>query len=351
MNPSQCIPSILLGCCLPMWLPASTFFNLAQLPNEELRVAENVLLYQRHTGGWPKNYDRKQRLSKQQRIQLMKAKTTKDSTIDNGATYTEIRILAKVYQKKDDGRFQKAAMRGIRYLLEAQHANGGWPQRFPNPTGYARYITFNDNAMIGVLELLQDIAKAKEQFSFVPQGVRKKCELAVERGINCILKCQIRVDGRLTVWCAQHDHVTLIPRKARSYELPSLSGYESVGIVRFLMKIKEPSPRIIKSIDAAVSWLQRAELKGIKIVRRKDNTLPKGYDRVVVKSPNAPPMWARFYDIKTNRPIFCSRDGIPRANLADISYERRNGYSWLGYYARRLLSRDWPAWKRRVSRD
>jgi PelA/Pel-15E family pectate lyase len=58
-------------------------------------------------------------------------------------------------------------------------------------------------------------------------------------------------------------------------------------------------------------------------------------------------MWARFYEIGTNKPIFCSRDGIPRATLAEISYERRTGYSWLGYYAKSLLTEDYPAWQKK----
>ena len=82
--------------------------------------------------------------------------------------------------------------------------------------------------------------------------------------------------------------------------------------------------------------------------KKKKESAPKGYDKVVVKDPSAPPLWARFYEIGTNKPIFCSRDGKPRETLAEISYERRNGYSWLTDCPSRLLTRDYPAWKRRV---
>ena len=73
----------------------------------------------------------------------------------------------------------------------------------------------------------------------------------------------------------------------------------------------------------------------------------KGWDKVVVKDAAAPPMWARFYEIGTNKPIFCSRDGVPKDTLAEISYERRNGYSWLGRYAADLLAKDYPAWQKK----
>ena len=114
------------------------------------------------------------------------------------------------------------------------------------------------------------------------------------------------------------------------------------------MQIEEPSDEVIRSIEGAVAWFEESKLKGIKVVRVEDTATPKGFDKVVVKDATAPALWARFYNIQTNRPIFCSRDGIPRETLAEISYERRNGYSWLGHYAQGLLERDLPAWRLRL---
>jgi PelA/Pel-15E family pectate lyase len=170
---------------------------------------------------------------------------------------------------------------------------------------------------------------------------------AFEKGVQCILDCQIRVDGRLTAWCAQHDEKTLKPASARTYELASLSGAESVEIVGLLMSIEKPSPRVIEAVEAAVAWFEAAKLKGIRVEIRPDPRSPSGTDKIVAQDTAAPPMWARFYEIGTNRPIFCDRDGVPKHNLADIGYERRNGYSWLGYYAQDLLAKDYPAWRSR----
>ncbi len=317
---------------------------------DDLKIAENVLLYQRATGGWPKNYDREQPLTEARRIDLLNDKSKNDSTIDNGATHTEIRLMANASAKSREQRFKQAALRGIQYLLDGQYDNGGWPQRFPGPRGYSRYITFNDNAMIGVMNLLRDVADGSEVFAFVPDAMRLQCGQAVQRGIDCILKCQVKVDGKPTAWCAQHDQVSFEPQKARSYELAALSGSESVGIVRFLMHIDDPSDEVIRAIEGAVSWFEQSKLNGIRLVRVEDAAAPKGFDQVVVEDPQAAPMWARFYDIRTNQPIFCSRDGIPQPTLAGISYERRNGYSWLGYYPQQLLKRDLPAWKHRLER-
>ena len=317
---------------------------------ESNQRAEVILLYQRSSGGWPKNYEREEKLSIKARSKVLSEKNKNDAMIDNGATHTEIRLLSGAYHETSDNRFRDAAVKGIIYLLTAQYDNGGWPQRFPEPRGYAKYITFNDNAMIGVMSLLRDILVDHKRFSFVSRDVRAQCGRAIERGISCILKCQIQVNGRRTVWCAQHDEKTLKPRKARSYELPSFSGSESVNIVRFLMQVDQPSKQVIEAIDGAINWFEQSKLEGIKQVRVEDPTKPGGYDRIIVNDANAYPMWARFYDIKTNDPFFCSRDGIPRETLAEISHERRNGYSWLGYYASDLLAEDLPAWEKRLGR-
>ena len=281
------------------------------------------------------------------KAQLLAQKRRDDTTFDNGATHSEVRYLAKIYTRTGDRRYQAAALKGIGFMLQAQYANGGWPQFYPKAKGYSRHITFNDNAMIGVMSALRDIARPTPEFIFVDEGLRARAAAAVEKGIPCILKCQIVVAGEKTAWCAQHDATTLAPAKARSYELASLSGAESVGIVRFLMGIDRPSPEVVDAIQAAVAWFDKAKLEGIREVRKEAPTLPKGWDKVIVQDASAEPMWARFYEIGTNKPIFCSRDGIPRATLAEISYERRNGYSWLGHYATALLARDYPAWQKK----
>ena len=320
----------------------------AEPSREVVRVAENMLLHQRSNGGWPKNYDQKAELGAEQKERLAAQRDRKDTTFDNGATHSEVAHLARVFAKGGDERFREAALHGIDFMLEAQYDNGGWPQFHPDLSGYRKHITFNDNAMIGVMTVLRDIARRRPEYRFVDRERRARAAEAVTRGIQCILMCQIIVDGRRTAWCAQHDRETLAPAKARSYELPSISGSESVGIVRFLMAIEQPDDDVVDAIQGAVAWFDRAKLEGIRLIRQEDASKSRGWDRVVVQDPEAPPMWARFYEIGTNEPIFCSRDGIPRATLAEISYERRTGYSWLGRYAGDLLTEDYPRWCARV---
>ncbi len=315
--------------------------------NEAVRIADNVLLYQRDTGGWSKNVDMARILSEQDKAKLRKAKSRKDSTLDNGATHTQIRYLAKVYYATRLEHFRQALLRGIDYLLEAQYANGGWPQTYPGLRGYSKFITFNDGAMIGAMSVLRDIAEKKPEYVFVDEVRRQKANNAVQKGIECILKCQIVVNGKKTAWCAQHDEKTFIARKARSYELPSISGSESVGVVRFLMSIDNPAPEIIEAVQSAVAWFDHVKLTGIRQINKPDSSLERGYDKVIIKDVTAPPIWARFYQIGTNRPIFCGRDGKIKYHMAEIEHERRTGYSWYSYGPAGLLDKDYPAWQKK----
>jgi len=318
--------------------------------DEAIRIGDNLLLFQRESGGWPKNTDMTRVLNEKDRIELRKNKSKIDSTIDNSATHTEIRYLARLYHTTKIERFREGFIRGLDFLFGAQYPNGGWPQFYPLKGGYSIHITYNDGAMIGVMRVLRSIAQKERDITFVDKVRCKKAERAVEKGIECILKCQIRVEGTLTAWCAQHDWKTFAPTKARSYELASISGSESVGIVRFLMEIENPSKEIIESIESAVAWFGGpAKLIGI---RQTSQTLPSGErDKIIVKDVSAPPLWARFYEIGTNRPFFCSRDGIKRYRMSEISHERRNGYGWYGNSARGLLDKDYPRWRKQWTPD
>src|SRR5262247_3607292 len=240
--------------------------------------------------------------------------------------------------------FKESFIKGVDYLLKAQYENGGWPQYYPRLKGYYKHITFNDDAMVGVMELLRKVARKDHAYSFVDEARRARAETAVAKGIEIILKTQIVVNGKRTVWCAQHDEVTLAPAPARSYEHVSLSGFESVGVVRFLMGVDHPDGRIVDAVESAVAWFKESKLTGIKLVEKPDPSFPNGFDRVVAEDANAEPLWARFYEINTGRPIFSGRDGVIKYSLAEIEHERRTGYNWYTKAPAELLEKYYPAW-------
>ena len=298
---------------------------------EGTEVVENVLSHQSPAGNWPKNVD------------TAAARYTGDpqklrGTFDNGATLGETRLLARAYKATSQARCKEAVIKAVDHILAAQYPTGGWPQFYPPGKQYHRHITFNDNAMVNVMNLVRDVAVGKE-FDFLDRPRREKAQWAFDRGIACILKCQIVVNGKPTAWCAQHDEVTLQPRSGRAYEHPSISGAESAGVVRLLMSIEKPSPEVVRAVDAACRWYQDAKLTGIRQIVRDG-------DKAIVADPAAPPLWARFYEIGTNRPIFSGRDGVVKYDVAQIEAERRNGYAWYGTWGDGLL-KDWAKWKAR----
>ena len=313
-------------------------------------VAENVLRYQRHTGGWPKNIDMARPLSDADRAQLDKERTQDDSTIDNDATITQLRVLARVYAATRDARFKKALDAGVDYLLRAQYKNGGWPQYFPLRKDYSRHITFNDNAIVNVLTLLGEIRDRRAPFDGFDDLTRERSGQAVSMGLQIILRTQLRRDGKLTGWCQQYDEETLAAAKARTYELPSVSGLETAAIVSYLMKIERPDEPTIRAIDGAMAWLVESQIKGLRVEQRPDPAGPAGYDVIATPDPAAPPVWARFYDIQTNRPMFVGRDGVIKATLAEIEIERRTGYNYYGTWPRDVIESQYPAWKVRMNR-
>jgi len=178
-----------------------------------------------------------------------------------------------------------------------------------------------------------------------------------------VLKCQYVLNGKKTAWCQQHDEKTFEPRPARSYEIPSLTAAESVGVVRFLMRLDKPSKEVIQAVQDAVAWLDGpAKLEGLRQVVKKDASKPKGWDKLIVKDPSAPPMWARFYyigtlggggrklmdeNVKIGQWIVGDRDGKIYTSLEKISHERRTGYSWFGQWPAKLLAEEYPAWRKK----
>lgn len=294
---------------------------------EALRIADNVLLYQHNTGGWPKNiYMAAELTAEEVKNVIAQKKNINESTIDNSATTTEIIYLAKVYNATKIEKYKDAVIAGIDYLLKAQYDNGGWPQFYPRPKGYYTAITYNDNAMINVMQEIRRMYEKQDPYTFLPDRYVEKLRTAFDKGVDCILKTQVKQKGELTVWCAQHDPVTLQPVKARAYELPSLSGQESDEVVILLMSLPDPSPEVIAAIEGAVEWFKKVQIDGLKKEFFTNKDGKKDYK--MVPCTDCLPLWARFYELDSNRPFFCDRDGVKVYALDQIGHERRNGYSW-----------------------
>jgi PelA/Pel-15E family pectate lyase len=307
-------------------------------------IADNILLFQKENGGWAKNYDMFAILTGDQKEIVYKNKSVFNSTFDNGATYNHIEYLANVFTITNQIKYKDACLKGIDFILKAQYSNGGWPQCFPDTSGYQKHITFNDGAMIGIMKLFQKILNNNPEFSFIDEGCRNNIKSAFEKGIDCILKCQINENGKLTAWCQQHDHITFEPRGARTFELASICNMESSEIVEFLMSINSPDEKVVRSVKSAIEWFEESKISGIKV-----ETIQAGYadykyhatnlDKVVIEDLNAPPIWTRFYELETHKPLFCNRDGKKVYTMAEVERERRTGYAWYTYAPQSVLDK------------
>lgn len=313
-----------------------------------LAVAENVLLCQKEIGGWAKNEPYHRPMSEKDKALVLAARQEAGATIDNGATTMEMRFLAKVYDQQGGEAIKEGYVKGLNYLLEAQYGNGGWPQFYPRrgEGHYSAAITYNDNAMVNVMVLLKEVYEGHKDFHAMALSpeLKDRARAAFDKGVTCILKTQIIVEGEPTVWCAQHDAETLAPAKARSYELPSFSGGESTGVVLLLMSIENPTDEVVAAVEGAVEWFETYKIEGLRMQWFEDEGGDP--DRMVVKDPDATPLWGRFYDLETIVPFFCDRDGIKKWSMAEIGRERRTGYGWYTDKPSAVLKK-YPEWRKK----
>lgn len=295
-------------------------------------VGDSIVKYQLPSGGWAKNQD--WGLGPDTVYMQDCFRTGIGSTIDNGATCQELRFLAKMYYYTNLIDYRIAFLNGMEFLLKMQYENGGWPQYYPSrgEGHYSNHITFNDNAMVNVMNFLLEVSKNGEPYDmlWLPKDLLERCKNAYDKGVECILKCQIIVDGQPTVWCQQHDEVTFKPAGGRVYELPSFCGTsETANILQVLYaQPNQRDERLIMAIDGAIRWLENHKIEG-KAIEHYTNKEGKPDIRLVDR-PGAPDMWARFYDLISGEPMFCGRDGVPHKKVEEIEYERRTGYSWFG---------------------
>src|SRR5690554_2895943 len=108
----------------------------AQLPNELLskpaqwyasdeagNIADNILLFQRNVGGWPKEWplgkDYLKTYSLAEKEQIYQQNYKEDCTFDNGATHSELRFLARVFTATNKTLYRLAFLRGFDFLLKA----------------------------------------------------------------------------------------------------------------------------------------------------------------------------------------------------------------------------------------
>jgi PelA/Pel-15E family pectate lyase len=326
-------------------------------PRQITEIADNLLLYQRENGGWIENRDPARILDAGEKAALLAEKAQARGSFDNRNIYSQIEYLAAAFGRTGNAAYAAAAARGLDYALAQQIAScGGWPHTVPGTASYHGHITIADEVTSGLLRLLRKISAGAEPFGYAYATTRARAKAALDRGDECVLKLQVVQRGHLTGWAGQYDPKTLRPAQGRTFELPSIVSQETVEMLRYLMSVEKPSAAQLASIESAVDWLRRSQIRGLRLEKV---TLEKPvqyqyhvakFDHRLVKDAAAPPLWARFYDLEDNGIVLANRDGVRVADFSDVHPERRSGYAWFGTWPAALLDTEYPAWRARHSR-
>ncbi len=314
------------------------------------RIADNVVSFQTPAGGWSKNLDLTRHprapgemfgpengshfLATNDFDAPLEQSWNYVGTIDNDATTTELQFLAKVIAAvgaEKSAAWRKSFLRGLDYLFAAQFPNGGWPQVWPLQGGYHDTITINDDAVLNVLELLDGSASGQGEFVFVPAKYRKLAAVSFKKGMDCLLGAEVVVNGHRTIWCQQYDALTLQPASARNYEMPALASGESATILLFLTRLPAPDPAEATAAHAAAAWFEKTKIMDVAFKSSNND------GRHLIAAPGNGPIWARYYRIGDDQPLFGDRDKTIHDNVDEISRERRQGYAWYNDTAKRAL--------------
>ena len=159
-------------------------------------------------------------------------------------------------------------------------AHADLPARYPenwSPThpgkgyDYHRFYTLNDGVMLNNIRTLLD--------AYQFYGKRAYLDGAKKGGDFLVLA---QMPDPQPAWAQQYDF-QMRPAWARQFEPPAISAGESAGAIRALLELFlfTGDERYWRPIPKAIAWLQRSRL-------------PDG-------------QWARFYELKTNRPLYFNR--------------------------------------------
>lgn len=296
-------------------------------------IADNIVIFQRSTGGWPKNLNMTETAmtDAEKKLIIQDKMRDDDSTLDNGATIAQLRFLASMagpYFRKPElmkgslvrfKSYQTAYLRGLDYLLAAQMKakgstkGGGFPQFYPkgyspdfgspNFAAYSLQITLNDDAMMNAVSFLNEVAHSafgSDLRTMTDDGRISLAKAAVKNATAALLRLQLRdKNGKLMAWAQQYDRFTEQPIWARPFEGPAVSGLESMGVLKYLMAIQNPSADVKAAVIGGMRWFEKVALKG-----------QDWRNSELVYDSTAERLWSRYYDLDDGvTPVFFkSRD-------------------------------------------
>ncbi len=218
------------------------------------------------------------------------------SSLDDGQTQAALEMLIQTDQALDfqDPVIHEAARYGLDALLKAQFPNGGFPQVWtgpvkPQPVRKARYpdynwktehriknywdyYTLNDN-LAG--DVAQTLITAHQIYH------DNRYQTALEKLGDFLILAQMPQPQ--PGWCQQYNY-EMYPMWARKFEPPAVTALESQDAMRTLIRIAAYTgdEKYLEPIPRALEYFQTCLIADGKA--------------------------ARFYELKTNKPLYMTRD-------------------------------------------
>jgi len=245
---------------------------------------------QRQAGGWDHRVDVSHRTPHSNRVVRNKGQCSFDDNISQ----EPLSFLIQLDKHLDEPWLTEAIDVALDFFLEAQFDNGAWSQWYPLRGKYHDYYTFNDGAINDCIRVLLEAYKA--------YGNQKYLNAAKRAG-EFIIASQL--PSPQAGWAQQYSH-DLKPAWARAFEPPAVCTLATAKNIRTLVDLYlvTKDAALLQPIPAAIDWLNRSQIG----------------DR----------LWARLYELDTNKPIYGDRDEKVHYTLEELSDERRYGYGWQG---------------------
>lgn len=283
---------------------------------EAIEEVATALIYgQLKSGGWSNCIDFDPRGARVAQYLIGRGGGKNNSSLDDGQTQTAIRFMIQAdaaFEFKNVA-IHDATRRALDALLAAQFASGGFPQVWTGPVSKQPIIqanypehdygtegriknywdmpTLNDNVCVHVAHALRDAHRTYKDVRYLD---------ALKKLGDFLLLAQMPEPQ--PAWAQQYNY-QMQPIWARRFEPPAIAGHESQSVIALLIEIAELTidKKYLNPLPAAIAYLRRS-------------TLPDG-------------QIARYYELKTNRPLYMHRVGDEYSLTFDDS-DLPAHYSW-----------------------
>lgn len=220
-----------------------------------------------------------------------------NATFDDEASMHSANFLLRLYLEKRDPKVYEGLRKAIRFVLQSQYANGGWPQRYPIMTDhpfrgmpdYTPFVTINDDVLSANIDFLLRC--------YSSLGMKEVVD-PVKRAMDLSLRLQYKAP--LAGWTDQYTPDDLQPAHARSYEPRAINTGTTARMIDEMIRYYRLTGdrKFIEGIPAAIRFIE-------------DQRLP---DSVVALSRVKPRvegdiLVARFINPDTRKPMYVHRHG------------------------------------------